>query len=148
MKPYMFIAVLGAVGISVSGNCFGGEYTLTRAVVACGGGTCSGGLYAVSSTVGQGIAGQSVGSGHIGGWGYWPDLSGARPSLRIEKSGSDFLLAWEDFAANYKLQKSLDLTPGSWAEVFAQRFWVGDEMMVTVPYDPVGKKNFFRVESP
>jgi hypothetical protein len=97
-----------------------GQYAIPWSVVAGGGGTCSGGSYLLSGTVGQADAGgpMSGGSYSLTG-GFWafgaavPVPPG--PTLYIAHSGALVLIYWQD-VPGWTLQQTPSLSqPPAWS---------------------------------
>ena len=74
-------ALLYAAAWAQSG---GGDFEITRSVIAGGGGASSGGDFAVQGTLGQSQAGESIGGGFLLQGGFW--ASGTTADLLFASS--------------------------------------------------------------
>ncbi len=87
-----------------------------------GGGTCTGGVYAVSGTLGQPDAGGRMTNGQYavtGGFWVLPiavQVAGA-PTLKIVPAAPGLVtISWSPNTPGYRLQETLTLSPASWTD--------------------------------
>lgn len=109
-----FIAMsLGAAWLAVCPNAGAQQYSIDWYKVAGGGGTSTGGLYAVSGTIGQHDAGGPMAGGNYSlTGGFWALISvmqtpGA-PSLLISHSGNTVTVYWQN-VSGWNLQQNGNL---------------------------------------
>jgi hypothetical protein len=115
MKSRHFCFLLSALCFSASA-----QYAITWSTIDGGGGTSTGGVYSVSSTIGQPDAGGPMTNGQysITG-GFWAlpqavQTEGA-PTLTIAKGAPGFaLISWTPASTNWVLQERLSLNAGAW----------------------------------
>ena len=95
------------------------QYTIDWYKVAGGGGTSTGGVYAVSGTIGQPDAGAPMtgGSYSLTG-GFWSLISVVQtaglPNLNITHAGGSVIVSWPN-TGNYTLQQNANLAvPANW----------------------------------
>jgi len=100
----------------------GQSYSIDWYTVAGGGGTSTGGTYAVSGTIGQHDAGGPMAGGSYSlTGGFWAIISVIQtpglPNLIIRHSGNSVIVSWPDPATNsYTLQQNGNLSnTGGWA---------------------------------
>src|SRR5688572_213017 len=80
MKSILSLAAILLLSVSVISQS-GGNFTITKSVIAGGGGRSSGGAFTVTGTIGQSIAGRSsTGSGFTVISGFWATGAAVAPS--------------------------------------------------------------------
>ena len=115
-----------------------------------GGGTSTGGVYAVSGTLGQPDASaQPMTNGPFAlTGGFWSLLAVQMPDaplLSIERQGADVRVFWPRPATGFVLEQSLTVT-GAWAQVAFPYATNATHLSITVPA-PAGNK-FYRLRRP
>ncbi len=115
-----FLALLSLlVALSWATSIRAQSYSIDWLKVAGGGGTSTGGVYAVSGTIGQPDAGQMSGGSFSLTGGFWSliaaiQTSGA-PQLFISHSGSTVTVYWQA-VPGWTLQQNNNLTlPAGWS---------------------------------
>jgi hypothetical protein len=118
-----------------------------------GGGTSTGGAYAISGTIGQPDVGRFAGPNYtlVGGfWSVIPQDSIRR--VKIKKRAGQLVLSWPAEAPAVVVQSATQLTPagGNWTNIAGDPVRVGDEFELTVgpiltPPNPI---RFFRLSRP
>src|SRR5271165_812338 len=94
------------------------SYSIDWDVIAGGGGTTTGGVYSVSSTIGQIVAGGSLAGGAYsfssGFWSLYAVATSGAPALSILLSDpKTVVVAWPSSATGWTLQHSADLVSGT-----------------------------------
>ena len=125
----------------------GQSYSIAKFAIAGGGGTSTGGVYAVSGTIGQPDAGGPLVNGRFfvtGGFWALPiavQTVGA-PTLAIAPAGSgQATISWTSTTAGLVLQENLDLGTTNWVNSAS-----GATNSVTVP--AVLPRKFYRLLKP
>ena len=126
------------------------SYTIDWHTIDGGGGSSTGGVYAVSGTIGQPDAGGPMTNGlySVTG-GFWAlfgvQMSGA-PTLTITPAAPGFaILSWPVTALNFQLQETTNLAlPNSWSPVAQPAVTNGAQISVTVPAS--ADRKFFRLK--
>jgi hypothetical protein len=119
MKILTLCLVFLAGGFQVA---FAQSYSIGWYKIAGGGGTSTGGVYAVTGTIGQHDAGGPMTGGNYSlTGGFWALVSAVQtpglPDLIITHSGNSVMVSWSDPATNsYTLQQNSNLSAsGGWA---------------------------------
>ena len=107
--------VLSGILVLAGGLCAVAQYAIDWQTVDGGGGTATGGVYAVSGTIGQPDAGAPMNGGQFSlTGGYWAMIAvqtGDAPYLAIVVSGaSEATISWEPDDPGWVLQETSDLT--------------------------------------
>src|SRR5262245_55602805 len=109
------------------------QYQLSFWTADGGGGQSTGGVYAVTGTIGQPDANTHTGGPYTLFGGFWSAFSvptpGA-PSLRIVYANTRVILAWPDPSTGYQLQVSPSLSSPVWTDVIDVPSIVGSEKQV------------------
>lgn len=130
-----------------------GQYQIEWSAFGGGGGYSTGGVYAVTGTIGQ-DAGDSANGGAYGlVSGFWGVLgtvpTPGAPRLSIEQIGNGVRVSWSVTATNFVLQQTTTLTGAPsipWAAGAFAYETNGGRISVTLPM-PTGKR-FFRLRQP
>jgi len=127
------------------------EYSVDWHKVASGGGTSTGGAYALSGTIGQSDASGAMTAGNYsltgGFWALNVIQTPGAPLLRIVLTGTNTaVLAWPTNAGPFSLQQNDDLHSTNWVVVTDSPKVVGTENHVVVSA-PAGFK-FYRLKYP
>jgi hypothetical protein len=127
------------------------SYSIDWYKVAGGGGTSTGGVYAVSGTIGQHDAGGPMTGGNYSlTGGFWALISVVQtaglPNLTITHSGNSVIVSWPD-TGSYTLQQSANLAPGNgWATSGYSITTTNGTNSITIT-SPTGNL-FFRLSNP
>jgi hypothetical protein len=124
------------------------NYTIDWYTIDGGGGTSTGGVYAVSGTIGQPDAGAMSGGSYTLQGGFWTvtavQMPGS-PLLTITVTGpSTVVVSWPYPSTGFALQQNGDLVTANWTSVGTSPVHVGDNWQVTVS-PPTGNL-FFRLK--
>ena len=126
------------------------QYQLTSWTIDGGGGQSTGGVYAVTGTIGQPDANIHTGGAYTLFGGFWSSyavvLTPGAPSLRIIYANPQVILAWPDPSTGYQLQVTPSLSNPMWTDVNAPAAIVGNEKQVMQPINP--GMRFFRLRHP
>lgn len=129
-----------------------GQTNLVWQTLDGGGGTSTGGVYAVSGTIGQPDTGISSGGSLRLSGGFWALIelvqTPGAPTLRIVRhTATSFLLTWSvKGSEGYHLQEANSLSEGDWNDVSGTPTVVGEECQVVV--SPLVEKHFYRLVKP
>ena len=130
------------------------DFTLTRSVIATGGGTSAGGLFTVTGTTGETAAGSPAASGArfdlaSGFWAampavMWPVLAPQAPVVQTAAGGPGFnvRLEWSPSRAGWKLEFSYDLI--NWTTAVASTTSNSRNFVTLVGGGPVPRLFFWR----
>jgi len=96
------------------------QYSIDWSTIDGGGGTSTGGVYAVSGTIGQPDAGTMSGGNYSLTGGFWSLISvvqtAGAPLLTVTHSGNNVIVSWPSPSTGFTLQQNSNLaTPGGWA---------------------------------
>ena len=120
------------------------QYSIDWYKVAGGGGTSTGGVYAVSGTLGQPDASAplSGGSYSVTG-GFWSLISVVQspgaPTLTIKYSGNQAIISWPPSVTGWTLQTNTTVAGGSWGN------YLGPVANNSVTNSPPRGNLFFRL---
>ena len=125
------------------------NYTIDWFTIDGGGGTSTGGVYAVSGTIGQPDAGAMSGGNYTLEGGFWGVIAAVQmpgsPLLTITITGPNTVaVSWPYPSSGFQLQQNGDLTTTNWTAVGTLSEHVGDKWQVPVS-PPVGNK-FYRLK--
>jgi len=154
MKTLLSLALLAAMATTtMSANAQ--QYTIPWFTIDGGGGTSTGGVYAVSGTIGQADAGVLAGGTYSLVGGFWGVVSviqtpGA-PLLSVTNSGGLVIVFWSKPADGFVLDETMALAsfpPATiWSEVPVATYETNaTHIFITVP-KPEGEK-FYRLRKP
>jgi len=111
------------------------------------GGSSSGGTLLLTGTMDHPYKASVMRGGSLTAWnGYWLGQGLTVPELRIQKSGTNVIIAWPDPSTRYRLFKSDVIPPLAWLPTNALPAIVGNEKQVTLPRS--GNKSFFQLYKP
>ena len=140
------IGFIGAPLLALATSAFaqsGANYSMTWSTIDGGGGTSTGGMYALSGTIGQPDAGRMSGGGFVLSGGFWLGISnsGPIPRLRIELADTDVILAWPNPSTGFQLQEAVELSGAGtlWGLVSQSPTIVGSEKQVRLPATGFGR---------
>lgn len=135
------LALTGAAAIA--------QYSVNWFKVAGGGGTSSGGNYALSGTIGQADAGGPLTGGNYSlTGGFWAGVTliqedGGPELSMITNPGGTMSLRWPSPSTGYVLQQSPDLTPDGWTDSTYPVSDNGNLRFVT--FTPAPRRLYFRL---
>ena len=125
------------------------QYSVPWFKVAGGGGMQStGGVYALSGTIGQPDAGKSSGGNYTIEGGFWSIVAVQTPGsplLSVEQLGGAVRVYWTLPATDFLLDQSLTVT-GAWSQVSYPYTTNATQISITLPA-PAGNK-FYRLRKP
>lgn len=124
------------------------SYSIDWFTIDGGGGTSTGGVYAVSGTIGQPDAGTMSGGNYTIQGGFWGvavaiQTPGA-PLLTITKSGASVIVSWPSPSTGFVLQENMALGNTNWMDVATAPSDDGTFKRVTNSA-PIGNK-FYRLK--
>jgi hypothetical protein len=126
------------------------NYTIDWYTIDGGGGTSTGGVYAVSGTIGQPDAGGAMTGGNYSlTGGFWSLIAAVQlpgsPLLTITITGPNTVaVSWPYPSSGFQLQQNSAVETTNWTSVGASPEHVGDKWQVPVS-PPVGNK-FYRLK--
>ena len=134
----ILVALVPTLGFSQS-------YSVGWSSVAGGGGTSTGGVFAVSGTIGQPDAGTPMSGGNYSvTGGFWSLISVVQtpgaPTLTISYSGNQAIISWPASESGWTLQTNTTLSAGSWGD------YLGTVINNTVTNAPPKGNLFFRLK--
>ena len=151
MKTLLFFACATALFLA-SVTTVPAQYAIDWHKVAGGGGTSTGGIYAVSGTIGQHDVGMS-GDGNfsvLGGfWSLYAMQTAGAPTLNIARTPTNTVVVfWRIPVADWRLDTATTLVGGSllWTEVSPPYETNGLNLQFREP-TPIGNK-FYRLHRP
>jgi hypothetical protein len=133
------VAAIGTLAGTFAQN--GGGYDVNWFTISGGGGTSTGGVYAVSATIGQPDAGQAMSGGNYSlTGGFWSVFEPERPAptLRLVRSNAELILSWEPATPGFALEMTGSLSPALWVPAAS-----GSTNPVVVP--ATGAARFYRL---
>jgi hypothetical protein len=132
------------------------NYSIDWHKVAAGGGTSTGGLFAVNGTIGQHDAASLSGGAYSLAGGFWGLVAAVQtpgaPLLTLARAGTaSLIISWPSSSgSNCTLQSTTDLNANTaWTTVPQIPSQVGDQQSVTIPTSQVTQgRQFFRLVRP
>jgi hypothetical protein len=115
------------------------NYSIDWYKTAGGGGTSTGGVYAVSGSIGQPDAGAMTGGNYSLTGGFWSLIAVQTPGaplLTITPSGSNVIISWPSPSSGFGLQENPDLNPANWSAVPATNSDSGTVKSITITAVP------------
>ena len=147
-----FIPLFAITAASVLTLTAHAQFAANWSTIDGGGGTSTGGAYALSGTVGQPDVGRATGGNYTLAGGFWSIIPDGLPPLKVKKRAGQLVLSWRAGATAVTVQSATQLAPGGgdWADFAANPVQVGDEFELTIgpvltPPNPI---RFFRLRSP
>jgi hypothetical protein len=144
-KPIVW-ASLGLFSLLLSLSAHAQSYSIDWSKVAGGGGTSTGGVFAVSGTIGQPDASGAMTGGLYsvtgGFWSLYAVQSPGAPTLIITYAGNQAVISWSPSVTGWTLQTNANLAIGSWGNYSGQ---VSSNSVTNAP--PTGNL-FFRLKQP
>ncbi|MEO6036065.1 MAG: hypothetical protein ABIQ35_12490 [Verrucomicrobiota bacterium] len=137
------------IAVAFSGNAQ--TFSIDWYTIDGGGGTSTGGVYAVSGTIGQPDAGTMSGGNFTVNGGFWGIIGAVQnpgaPVLTVTRSNSFAIVSWPDTATGFRLEDNsgLSLTNG-WGTAPQTRSTNGGNISVTVP--ATTGNSFYRLKNP
>ena len=138
----LFVASAAVVGAQ--------NYSIEWSTVDGGGGTSTGGVYAVSGTIGQPDAGPTMSGGNYSvDGGFWGVMAVVQtpgaPLLTITKSGANAVISWPAPATGFVLQTNANVgNLGGWGDFSGSVSDNGTTKSVTLPAQP--GNSYFRLK--
>ena len=95
------------------------QYSIDWYKVSGGGGTSTGGVYAVSGTIGQPDAGAAMNGGNYSlTGGFWSGVAAVptpgAPALTVTRSGNSVIVSWPYPSSGWTLQQNTSLGTANW----------------------------------
>ncbi len=123
---------------------FAQQYSIDWYKVAGGGGTSTGGVYAVSGTIGQPDASAPLSGGNYSvTGGYWSLINVVQtpgaPTLTITYVGNQAVISWPPSFTGFTLQTNTTLASGTWGN------YLGNVVNNSITNAPVRGNLFFRL---
>jgi hypothetical protein len=141
MKPFLFCLALLIPAVS-----FAQQYSIDWHKIAGGGGTSTGGTYAVSGTIGQPDAGGTMSGGQYsltgGFWSLYAVQTPGAPLLIITHVGNQAVISWSPAATGWTLQTNANLATGTWGN------YLGVVVNNSTTNAPPTGNLFFRLQHP
>ena len=113
MKAFLLCLALLIPAVS-----FAQQYSIDWHKIAGGGGTSTGGTYAVSGTIGQPDASSAMSGGQYsvtgGFWSLYAVQTPGAPLLTITHVGNQAVISWSPTATGWTLQTNANLATGTW----------------------------------
>jgi hypothetical protein len=137
---FCIILLLSSFGLRALGQ----QYSVGWYKIAGGGGTGTGGIYAVSGTIGQSDAGATLTGGNYsvtgGFWSLYAVQTPGAPLLTITRAGNQAIVSWSPSVSGWTLQTNNNLATGVWGNYAGA---VVNNSVTNAP--PVGNA-FFRLK--
>ncbi len=131
----------------------GAQYSINWFAVEGGGGTSTGGVFAVSGTIGQPDAGTMRGGSFTLEGGFWGLIAAVpnppAPWLMVSRTETNtVVISWPASATDWRLHATPDLgtVPAQWAEIPPPYSVVGTNCSVVQPLPPGNR--FYRLHYP
>jgi hypothetical protein len=127
------------------------SYSVDWYKIAGGGGTSTNGQYAVSGTIGQPDAGNTMSGGNYSlTGGFWSLISvvqtAGAPTLYVSQSGNTVTVYWQPVTGGWNLQQNPDVGSTNWVQTTYFVSSIGSTNMISIP-SPSGNL-FFRLTHP
>ena len=153
MKSILLLSITLLSAATLFAQSSGGPFALTSSVLAGSGGTSTGGVFAISGTLGQPLVGGAGGGSYGVQSGFWGTLqTPGAPALRITRTGTNAaVVAWPAPSTGWVLQQTTALkTPPeltAWTDVTSPPIIVvGSDNTVT--FSPATGNRYFRLKRP
>jgi hypothetical protein len=119
MRNILAMAILGVAILGPSVRAQSTNYSISWYTIAGGGGTSSGGNYAVSGTIGQHATASMSGGTYSLTGGFWSIIAAVQtpgaPLLSVTLAGKQATVSWSAPASGFVLEESPNLNAGSWS---------------------------------
>ena len=128
------------------------SYSIDWHTIDGGGGTSTGGVYSVTSTIGQPDAGAMSGGSYTLSGGFWGIVAAVQtegaPWLTVTRSNNSVVVSWPLPATGWRLHATTNLVTGGslWTEIPPSYQTNGPNLQFTEPL-PTGNK-FYRLHKP
>ena len=151
--PAPRLALLATLWLITTMEVFAQQYAIDWSTVKGGGGASTGGVYALSGTIGQPEAGAMSGGGYALPGGFWSAFvvpTPGAPLLRIARAGTNIMVSWPLSAPGFILDQTPTLqgTPPPWTTVLFPYQTNGATVSVTLAPAPALGVIFFRLRQP
>ena len=143
--------LLGFIGLCLTVTARAQNFSIDWSTIDGGGGTSTGGVYAVSGTIGQPDAGKMSGGNYSINGGFWGIIAAIQtpgaPILTITRSNMFAIVSWSDTGMAFRLENNnnLSLTNG-WATASQTRSTNAGIISITAPAST--GNNFYRLKNP
>lgn len=148
MKTKSLGAILALMICFVGSQISAQNFSIDWFTVDGGGGTSTGGVFAVSGTIGQPDAGTMSGGTYTLQGGFWGIVAAVQtpgaPLLTISRVGSSVIVSWPSPSTGFLLQENASLGNTNWTNVAQSPTDNGTTKSVTVT-PPVGNR-FYRLK--
>lgn len=125
------------------------SYSIDWFTIDGGGGTSTGGVYAVSGTIGQPDAGEPMTGGNFsltgGFWSLFALQTPGGPLLSVARQGAGVRVFWPTNATGFVLDQSLTVT-GAWSQVSFPYVTNATDISITVAVPTTNR--FYRLRKP
>ena len=127
-------------------------YSIDWYKISCGGGTSTGGVYAVSGTIGQADASGAMSGGQYSvTGGFWSLISVVQtvgaPTLTVTHAGNNVVVSWPSPSTGFQLEQNANLAAANgWTTTGFSIADNGTTKSITIP-SPTGNL-FFRLKNP
>jgi len=127
-----------------------GQYSIDWFTLDGGGGTSTGGVYAVSGTIGQPDAGKLAGGKYTVDGGFWGIIAAVqtpgRPLLSIARTSTNtVVISWPSPSTGYQLQQNTNLSTANWMAAGAA---TDDGTHKSIIVNPPAGNRFYRLFKP
>jgi hypothetical protein len=150
MRNILAIAILGLAVLAPSARAQSTNYSINWHTTAGGGGTSTGGVYAVSGTIGQSATATMSGGNYSLTGGFWSIIAAVQtpgaPLLTVTTAGKQATISWSAPASGFVLEESPNLTTGSWSVSTTTLTTNNGVVSATVPAS--SGYQFYRLHSP
>ena len=140
-KTLFLTAACFAAGLTASRS---QSYSIDWCKISGGGGTSTGGVYAVSGTIGQPDASSAMTGGSYsltgGFWALYAVQTPGAPLLTITYSGNQAVVSWSPSITGWTLQTNTALASGTWGN------YLGTVVNNSVTNSPPKGNLFFRLK--
>lgn len=127
------------------------QFSLDWSAVTAGSATSTGGVYTLSATVGQPVAGRITGGEFAVEAGFWSVIrlvqTEGAPVLAIQRTATNtVVLSWSKTEVPWKVEEVPDASAAQWTGVGAEPQLVGDRYQLVIPLTEGNR--FFRLKKP
>jgi hypothetical protein len=152
VRPLCLVFLL-SLGLGGAWLAWAADYSIDWFTIDGGGGTSTGGVYAVSGTIGQPDAGRMSGGQYTLEGGFWGVVAAIQtpggPLLSVTRTNGGVMVSWPKPADGWVLEQTNRITglPGAWPQVPANLYLTNSTDIYILEPAPVGNK-FFRLHQP
>ena len=147
VKTFCAFLLTGALCLFASASLHAQSYSIDWSTIDGGGGTGTGGVYAVSGSLGQPDAGFSSGGSYTLAGGFWVGESAGPPALQISyASATTVRVWWPSPSAGFVLQVNTSVNhPDGWGAMPAGTVVTDDGLTRSVTVSTVNSPRFYRL---